>query len=465
MKKPWKSYFFKFFYLFLYEMTKNIKIFIVDDEENSTKLLKKVLLRKGYDVEDTNDSSKAMEMVKEGNYDIIVSDLQMPNFSGLDLLKAKSEDAIFIMITGFGSVTTAVESMKLGAYDYINKPFNLEEFSIKIDKAAEKINLTNQLKNLRTQVEESYSFGNIIGKSKKMQSVFAQIKNVAKTDVNVFIEGQSGTGKELVSRAVHFNSARKNGPFIAINCSAIPENLLESELFGHIRGAFTGAVETMKGVFEQANGGTLLLDEIAEMPFVLQAKLLRVIETWEIKSLGSDKVRKVDVRLISATNQNIKELIKQKKFREDLYYRIATVTITLPPLNERRDDVPLLTDHFLKKFSEKNNRTISISPEALNLLMRNDWKGNVRELENVIERALISSENNKLVPGDFKFLQVTENSDNPFTNMDSISLNDVEKMYIKKVLEENNWNKLKAAQVLGIDRKTLYKKIKEYNFE
>ena len=446
-------------------MTKNIKIFIVDDEENSTKLLKKVLLRKGYDVEDTNDSSKAMEMVKEGNYDIIVSDLQMPNFSGLDLLKAKSEDAIFIMITGFGSVTTAVESMKLGAYDYINKPFNLEEFSIKIDKAAEKINLTNQLKNLRTQVEESYSFGNIIGKSKKMQSVFAQIKNVAKTDVNVFIEGQSGTGKELVSRAVHFNSARKNGPFIAINCSAIPENLLESELFGHIRGAFTGAVETMKGVFEQANGGTLLLDEIAEMPFVLQAKLLRVIETWEIKSLGSDKVRKVDVRLISATNQNIKELIKQKKFREDLYYRIATVTITLPPLNERRDDVPLLTDHFLKKFSEKNNRTISISPEALNLLMRNDWKGNVRELENVIERALISSENNKLVPGDFKFLQVTENSDNPFTNMDSISLNDVEKMYIKKVLEENNWNKLKAAQVLGIDRKTLYKKIKEYNFE
>ncbi|MFI5144511.1 MAG: sigma-54-dependent transcriptional regulator [Ignavibacteria bacterium] len=446
-------------------MTKNIKIFIVDDEENSTKLLKKVLLRKGYDVEDTNDSSKAMDMVKEGNYDIIVSDLQMPNFSGLDLLKAKAEESMFIMITGFGSVTTAVESMKLGAYDYINKPFNLEEFLIKVDKAAEKISLTNQLKNLRTQVEENYSFGNIIGKSKKMQNVFAQIKNVARTDVNVFIEGQSGTGKELVSRAIHFNSTRKNGPFVAINCSAIPENLLESELFGHIRGAFTGAVETQKGVFEQANGGTLLLDEIAEMPFVLQAKLLRVIETWEIKSLGSDKVKKVDVRLISATNQNIKEFIKQKKFREDLYYRIATVTISLPQLNERRDDVPLLADHFLKKFSEKNNRTISISPEALNLLMKNDWKGNVRELENVIERAVISSENNKLVPGDFKFLQLTENSDNPFTNMDSISLNDVEKMYIKKVLEENNWNKLKAAQILGIDRKTLYKKIKEYNFE
>ena len=234
-----------------------------------------------------------------------------------------------------------------------------------------------------------------------MQNVYTQIQNVAKSDVNVLIEGQSGTGKELVSRAIHFNSARKNGPFIAINCSAIPENLLESELFGHIRGAFTGAVETQKGVFEQANGGTLLLDEIAEMPFVLQAKLLRVIETWEIKSLGSDRVRKIDVRLISATNQNIKELIKQKKFREDLYYRIATVSISLPSLNERRGDIPLLTDHILKRFSEKNKRTLSISPNALNMLIKNDWKGNVRELENVLERAVISSENDKLVPKRF----------------------------------------------------------------
>ncbi len=446
-------------------MSKNIKILIVDDEENSTKLLKKVLLRKNYEVEETNDSSTAMEMIKDGDYDIIVSDLQMPKFSGLDLLKIKHENTIFIMITGYGSVTTAVESMKLGAYDYINKPFNLEEFLLKVDKAAEKINLTNQLQNLRSQVEESYSFSNIIGKSRKMQNVFAQIKNVAKTDVNVFIEGQSGTGKELVSRAIHFNSARKNGPFVAINCSAIPENLLESELFGHIRGAFTGAVETQKGVFEQANGGTLLLDEIAEMPFPLQAKLLRVIETWEIKSLGSDRVRKIDVRLISATNQNIKELIKLKKFREDLYYRIATVTISLPPLNERPDDILLLTDHFLKKFSEKNNRMISVTPDALNILLKYDWKGNVRELENVIERAIISSENNKLGPAEFKFLQVTESSENPFMSMDSIGLKDIEKLYIKKVLEENNWNKLKAAQILGIDRKTLYKKIKEYGFE
>lgn len=446
-------------------MTENIKILVVDDEVNSTKLLRKVLEKKGYDVEESNDSKQALEMVKEGNYDIIISDLQMPDVTGLDLLKAKNADCTFMMITGYGSVHTAVESMKLGAYDYINKPFNLEEFQIKVDKAAEKINLTNQIKNLRSQVEDNYSFSSIVGKSKKMESVFTQIKNVAKSNVNVLIEGQSGTGKELVSRAIHFNSSRKNGPFVAINCSAIPENLLESELFGHLRGAFTGAVETQKGVFEQANGGTLLLDEIAEMPFVLQAKLLRVIETWEIKSLGSDRVKKVDVRLLSATNQNIKELIKLKKFREDLYYRIATVNIILPPLNDRRDDIPLIIDFYLKKYSEKHNRVLGISPEALNILIKYDWKGNVRELENVIERALISSENDKLVPNDFKFLQVTENTDNPFSSFDNLGLKDVEKMYIKKVLEDNNWNKLKAAQILGIDRKTLYKKIKEFNFE
>jgi len=355
--------------------------------------------------------------------------------------------------------------MKLGAFDYINKPFNLEEFQIKVDKAAEKISLTNQLKSLRSQVEENYAFSNIIGKSKKMQNVFEFIRKVAKSKVNVLIEGQSGTGKELVSKAIHFHSPRKNGAFMAVNCSAIPENLLESELFGHIRGAFTGAVETQKGVMELSNGGTLLLDEIAEMPLNLQAKLLRAIENWEIKALGSDKVKKVDVRLISATNQNLKELIKQKKFREDLYYRIATVTMNLPPLNERREDIPLLVGFFIQKLSEKFGRNIAITPEVLNILIKNDWKGNVRELENVLERAVITSENDKITTNDFKFLQTSESTDNPFNNIDNLGLKEIEKLYIKKILEENNWNKLKVAQILGIDRKTLYKKIKEYNFE
>jgi DNA-binding NtrC family response regulator len=443
----------------------NTKILVVDDEPNSTKLLKKVLSKKGYEVEESNDSLQALEMIKEGGYDIIISDLQMPNLSGIDLLKAKLDETIFIMITGYGSITSAVESMKLGAFDYINKPFNLEEFQIKVDKAAEKITLTNQLKSLRSQVEENFAFGNIIGKSKKMQNIFELIKKIAKSKVNVLIEGQSGTGKELVSKAIHFNSPRKNSAFVAINCSAIPENLLESELFGHVRGAFTGAVETQKGVFEQANGGTLLLDEIAEMPITLQAKLLRVIENWEIKALGSDKTKRIDVRLISATNQNLKELIKQKKFREDLYYRISTVSINLPSLNEREEDIPLLVGFFIQKFTEKFGRSLAITPEALNLLLKNEWKGNVRELENVLERAIITSDNDKIGLNDFKFLHTTENTDNLFSNTDNLGLREIEKLYIKKTLEENNWNKLKVAQILGIDRKTLYKKIKEYNFE
>jgi DNA-binding NtrC family response regulator len=390
----------------------------------------------------------------------------MPEVSGMDLLKSKPDESVFIMVTGYGSINSAVESMKLGAFDYLSKPFNLDEFQLKVDKAAEKISLTNQIRQLRSQVEETYSFSSIVGKSKKMQNVFDFIRNVAKSNVNVLIEGPSGTGKELVSRAIHYNSPRKNGPFIAMNCSAIPENLLESELFGHVRGAFTGAVETQKGVFELASGGTLLLDEIAEMPFPLQAKLLRVIETWEIKPIGSDKVKKVDVRLVSATNQNIKEFIKQKKFREDLFYRIATVSVSLPTLNERRDDIPLLVDFFLKKLSAKLKRNLALTPEALGILIRYDWNGNVRELENVLERAVISTENDKLGPADFKFIQTPETNENPFgTNLENLGLKDIEKLYIRKVLEENNWNKLKVSQILGIDRKTLYKKIKEYNLE
>lgn len=446
-------------------MKENIKILIVDDEPNSTKLLKKVLTKKGFEVQDYNDSTEALEAIKSGDFDLVISDLQMPDISGIDLLKAKPENCLFIMITGYGSVDSAVASMKLGAFDYINKPFNLEEFSIKVDKAAERLTLTRKIKNLESQVEESYSFSSIIGKNKKMRNVYEFIKNVSKSDVNVLIEGQSGTGKELVSKAIHHNSKRSKEPFIAINCSAIPDHLLESELFGHVRGAFTGAVETQKGVFEQADGGTLLLDEIAEMPYNLQAKLLRVLENWEIKPLGSDKIKSVNVRLISATNQNIKEFIKQKKFREDLFYRIATVAITLPPLNERRDDIPLLVNYYLGKNAVKLNRKLSIAPEALDILIKADWKGNVRELENVLERAIISSEKDILDAKDFKFLAISDESESILSDYDNMNLKDVERFYIKKVLEENNWNKLKVSQILGIDRKTLYKKIKEYNME
>lgn len=445
---------------------KQVKILIVDDEVNSSKLMKKIIDHKGYSCVEENSSIIAKELIETGDFDIVVSDLQMPDLSGLDLLKIKPHHTIFIMVTGYGSVDSAVEAMKHGAFDYINKPFNLEEFSLKIDKAATTVELNKEIQNLRSLVADTQSFGAIVGKSKKMHNVFDIISKVAKTNANILVEGQSGTGKELVSRAIHLNSDRSRGPFVAINCSAIPENLLESELFGHTKGAFTGATEAQKGVFEQANGGTLLLDEIAEMPFILQSKLLRVLETWEIKALGSDKTRKVDVRLISATNQNLKDFIQKKKFREDLYFRISTVTISLPPLNERKDDIPLLADHFLKNFSVSLGKKLTIDAGAMEILLKNDWKGNVRELENTIERAAITSGLERLDKSAFSFLiKQSKPDENPLSFLNDVKLKEVEKIYIKQVLDQNEWNKLKAAKILGIDRKTLYKKIKEFELE
>lgn len=442
-----------------------IKFIVVDDEVNSTKLISKVLSRKGYQVDEVNDSLIAKEKIEHGDYDIIISDLQMPDVTGADLLKWKPEGSLFIMITGYGSIDSAVESMKNGAFDYISKPFHLDELSIKIDKAVELIRLTKQLENLKLKIDENYSFSGIIGKSKKMLNVFEQIRNVGRTKVNVLLDGQSGTGKELVARAIHNNSVRKNSPFVAINCSAIPDTLLESELFGHTKGAFTGATHFQKGVFEQANGGTLLLDEIADLPYSLQSKLLRVIEDWEVKPIGSDKIKKIDVRLISATNQNLTELISQKKFREDLFYRISTVVISLPSLNERDEDIPLLVDHILRKLSLKLERNLSINASGLEILIKNNWKGNVRELENAIERAAISSVTDKLDKSDFKFIITSGSNEGSQINLNGNGLKDIERLYIQKVLQENSWNKLKVSKLLGIDRKTLYKKIREYNLE
>jgi len=446
-------------------MDSEFRILVVDDEPNSTKLMRKILSAGGYNADEENSSVNALEKISNGDYDLVISDLQMPGVSGLDLLKAKPQHTNFIIVTGFSSVDSAVESMKSGAYDYLSKPFNIDEFKIKVKKALENIKLNKQLRDLKNEIDKNYSFGNIIGRSRKMLNVFEMIKNVAGTKVNVLIEGQSGTGKELVSKAIHKNSLRAENSFVAINCSAIPENLLESELFGHTKGAFTGATENQRGVFEQANGGTLLLDEIADMPIHLQSKLLRVIENWEIKPIGSDKVKKIDVRLISATNQNIKELIKEKKFREDLYYRISTVSITMPPLNERKDDIPLLTDHILKKLSVRYDKNFSIDAEGLVFLMELDWKGNVRELENVLERTALTSADNIIRKKDFKLsVSGSEHLSDGISNITG-GLKELEKIYINKILDENNWNKQKAAQILGIDRKTLYKKIKEYNLE
>jgi DNA-binding NtrC family response regulator len=448
-------------------MTEKIKILVVDDEPNSTQMLRKMLIKKGYDVDEKNNSIEAAELIKNNFYHIIISDLQMPDLTGMDLLQLKPNDTLFIMITGYGSIASAVDSMKSGAYDYINKPFNMEEFLLKVEKAAEKIILSDKIKELKGILEEGFSFCNIIGKSKLMKNVFDRIKKYSKVNVNVLIQGESGTGKELVAKALHSNSERGGQPFVAINCSAIPENLLESELFGHVKGAFTGATESQKGVFEQAHGGTLFLDEIAEMPYALQAKLLRVLETWEVKPLGSDRVRKVDIRLISATNQDIIEFINKKQFREDLFYRIATVTINIPPLRNHREDIPLLVNHYLSILSNKFEKKFNISTEALDTLMHNIWKGNVRELENVLEQASLSTSTDTIVVNDIVNLNKSFKTavQNDAEDPNNMNLNDIEKKYIIKVLNITNGNKLKAAQILGIDRKTLYKKIKDYNID
>jgi DNA-binding NtrC family response regulator len=443
-------------------MAKIIKALVVDDEPNQSNLIRKVLVKKGLDVTEENDSIVAKELIKSNFYDLIVSDLQMPEVSGMDLLNITPKETLFIMITGFGSVLSAVESMKNGAYDYVNKPFNLEEFILKIEKAIEKINITKELFSFKNLVTDKEPYLGIIGTSKRMMEVYDFIDKTSKINVNVLIQGQSGTGKELVARALHFSSDRKDHPFVAINCSAIPENLLESELFGHTKGAFTGATENQKGVFEQANNGTLFLDEIAEMPYQLQAKLLRVLENWEFKPIGSDKIKTVDIRLISATNQNIQEMIANKLFREDLFYRISTISLNLPTLNDRISDIPALTNHILKNISKKFGKEIKIAPDAITLLTKHNYKGNVRELENILEQAAVSATNSKI---EVRNLTISEDKnflDDCLANTDGMSLKDLEKKYILKVLETTNGNKKKAAEKLGIDRKTLYNKLTEF---
>jgi DNA-binding NtrC family response regulator len=443
-------------------MPENIKVLVVDDEENQSNLLRKVLVKRGLDVTEENSSVNAKNLIENNFYDLIVSDLQMPEVSGMDLLNITPKETLFIMITGYGSVLSAVESMKNGAYDYVNKPFNLEEFILKIDKAIEKIRITKELNSYKNLVTEKEPYLGIIGTSKRMMEVYDFIDKTSKINVNVLIQGQSGTGKELVARALHFSSDRKEHPFVAINCSAIPENLLESELFGHTKGAFTGATENQKGVFEQANNGTLFLDEIAEMPYQLQAKLLRVLENWEFKPIGSDKIKTVDVRLISATNQNIQEMISNKLFREDLFYRISTISLNLPTLNDRISDIPALTNYILKNISRKFGKEIKIMPDAITLLTKHNYKGNVRELENILEQAAVSSTNNKI---EVKNLTISEEQnflDDCLGNANGMSLKDLEKKYILKILETTSGNKKKAAEKLGIDRKTLYNKLGEF---
>jgi len=382
-------------------MEENGYILIVEDEQDMLNGLRKILSNQGHKVETAASGSAGLEKVQKTNFDIVITDLKMPDVDGIELLKKVKElnpDTIVIVITGYGTVENAVEAIKLGAYDYITKPFDTEHLRMVVRKALKQISLTNENRYLKEQIKEAKDFQNIIGKSCKMQDVFKIADKVARTDTTVLLLGESGTGKELIARYIHYNSQRKNEVFIPVNCGALTETLLESELFGHEKGAFTGAISYKRGLIEIASGGTFFFDEIGDVSPVVQGKLLRVLQEREFMRVGGAATITADIRLIAATNKNLEKCLKEGTFREDLYYRLNVVSIRLPALRERKDDIPLLAQFFLRRFSKKMGKNISEIPQdVLEIFMEYDWPGNVRELENIIERAVVLATDDAMI--------------------------------------------------------------------
>jgi DNA-binding NtrC family response regulator len=439
-----------------------VNILVVDDEEPFRRLLKNELARKGYGVEVAADGGAALQLLRENTFDVILLDVVMPGVDGISLMKRLKEDPAappIIVLTGRATVETAVEAMKNGAYDYLTKPYKLDELAIVVDRASQYSRLSVKSKLLEQEIIRKESPVEIIGDSKPLQEIISLVRKVAPADSPVLIQGESGTGKELVANTLWHFSRRNEAPLIALNCASLSENLIESEIFGHEKGAFTSAFQLKHGLVEVADKGTLFLDEIGEMPVALQAKLLRFLDSGEFRRVGGNRSLRVDVRLIAATNKDLTTLIKTKNFREDLYYRLNVITITIPPLRDRKEDIPALARHFLGKYAKKLSKTITdLTPEALELLSAYHWPGNVRELENVVERAVILCEADMLGAEDLSIpasAVVSELGTNP-------SLEEMEKSYILRVLKEANGNQSKASQLLGIDRKTLYLKLKKY---
>jgi len=464
------------------------RILVADDEESIRWVLSRALKKKGFNVDLAEDGKQALSLFRSNRYDLAVLDIKMPGLQGLELLKQVQVDypeTLVVIMTAESTMENAVNAMKNGAYDYLTKPFDLDALDAIILKAQKAAEVSDQIGHLKDELQEQYSFGRtIIGNSQPMQEVYKTLGRVASSDVTVLVTGESGTGKELIARAIHFNSPRLGKPFVAINCAAIPRELLENELFGHERGAFTGATDRKAGKFEQANGGTLFLDEIGDMPLELQAKLLRVLQEKEITRTGGSQTMQIDVRIVAATNQNIAELVEQKQFREDLYYRLNVVPISLPSLHQRKDDIPSLVDFFLQRAQEELGvNAIECSKEALSLLKRHNWPGNVRELENVIKRATLLSPNHILMPSDFPGLLSTQGSKNQdeslealvarklenslaqmdlheLDNLYEMVLHQVERPLINIILHQTRGNQVRTAEILGINRNTLRKKIK-----
>jgi two-component system response regulator AtoC len=444
---------------------KKVKILVVDDEIVVRESLSDWLKDAGYQVFTAESGYEALEMIEKEKPGIMIADLMMPGMDGIELMKKAREQQPgleVVIVTAYASIPTAITAMKEGAYDYIEKPFCPERAELLVRKLAEHQELLEENLSLRQRLDDHYRFENIITKSAKMQRVIEVIKVVAKSNATVLVTGESGTGKELVARAIHSQSNRHNKPFIAVSCAALPESLLESELFGHEKGSFTGAYAQKKGKFEFAEGGTLFLDEIGEMSANIQVHLLRVLEEKEFTRVGGNEPIKADVRVVSATNKDLRKAIEKQEFREDLYYRLNVVNVELPPLRERKEDVPLLAQHFLNKFASENRKEVSgFSPDALEFLLDYDWPGNVRELENAIERAVILAKNSLITVDDLP----QENLSLGYSIGSKKSIKEVEKEHILNVLRKTGDNYSEAARILGISRMTLYNKAKEYGFD
>ncbi len=437
-------------------------LLVVDDDPVTVDLLKEVLSKEGFKVSTALSGEQAVALGLDNLFDLVITDVRMGEKDGMEVLrffKKNAPETTVIMITAFGTIETAIEAIREGAYDYISKPFKLDEIKFTVQRALEQRRLIQENKFYRGELLDKYQFKNVIGRAPQMFQIYKTIAKVADTKSTVLLYGERGTGKELIARSIHYNSQRNHRPFIPVDCASLVETLIESELFGHVRGAFTGASAAKKGLFEEADGGTLFLDEVSNVGLSLQSKLLRFLQEHEIKRVGAMESIKVDVRVIAAANQPLEPLVKSGNFREDLFDRLNVVSITLPPLRERKEDIPLLANHFLQKFSEENHKNIShISPEALQILIEYSWPGNVRELEHAVERAVILSVHPIILPEDLppKMLEETRGPEILIPEK-PLSLREIEKRYVLKVLQETKGNKKKASEILGIDRATLYR--------
>jgi DNA-binding NtrC family response regulator len=443
------------------------RVLAIDDEPAMTEWLKILLEHAGYEVKTALIGARGEEFFKSWHPDVVVTDMLLPDVDGIELVrkfKQLDPEAEVILISGQGNIPRSVEAVKAGAFDFLEKPVDAERLLDKLEKAIKQKSLVDENEQLKARLQDRYKFQNVIGKGKKMQELFELVENVAASEANILIQGENGTGKELIANAIHYNSKRSKGPFIKINCAAIPKDLIESELFGYKKGAFTGATMDKEGLFEMAEGGSLLLDEIGEMPPYLQTKLLRVLQEREYRPIGSDRIVHVDFRLLCATNIDIEAALRDGKVREDLYFRINTIALRVPPLRERTEDIPLLCDYFLDRFRQRYQRNVkTLAPSVYHVLIRNRWAGNVRELENAIERAVLVAKGSEITVADLpESIREESSSSADFVIPPHRTLAEIEKMAILQTLQRTNWNKQEAAQILGLYRPTLYSKMKKH---